>query len=113
MDSMYSLSGTYLKIIPFKQIFQKKIRTEDTEDGGNGYGCNLYSFEFRDQKEVFPQNFTLKFEFDSDFAKKGCFGYAFILSTKLQSISSIGQKRFDLLWVKIENVLKLIFQKHS
>ena len=73
-----------------------------SEDGfrssneGNNIGYNIYAFDIRYQKN-FENARPVKVEFKfSDNIPAGIYGYALVLTNKLISISSDGQRMFDL-----------------
>ena len=63
----------------------------------NDIGYNLYVFDIRYQKNFTnPQPIKVEFKFDGVFPN-GINGYALVLTNKLISISSDGQRHFDLI----------------
>ena len=64
---------------------------------GNNIGYNLYVFDIRYQKK-FESSQPKKVEFKFDgVIPAGIYGYALVLTNKLISISSDGQRHFDLM----------------
>ena len=64
---------------------------------GNNIGYNLYVFDIRYQKK-FESSQPIKVEFKFDGVKPaGIYGYALVLPNKLTSISSDGQRHFDII----------------
>ena len=64
---------------------------------GNNIGYNLYVFDIRYQKKIErSQLIKIKFKFDG-VIPAGVHGYALVLTNKLISISSNGQRHFDLI----------------
>ena len=63
---------------------------------GNNIGYNIYAFDIRDQKN-FENAQPVKVEFKfSETIPAGIYGYALVLTNKLISLSSDGQRMFDL-----------------
>ena len=63
----------------------------------NDVGPNLYVFDIRFQKNLeSAQPIKVEFEF-SEKIPAGIYGYALVLTKKLVSISSDGQRHFDLI----------------
>ena len=66
---------------------------------GNDVGYNIYAFDIRYQKN-FENSQTVKVEFKfSENIAGGIYGYALVLTSRLASISSDGQRMFDLTYV--------------
>ena len=64
---------------------------------GNNIGVNLYVFDIRYQKFFeSAQRIKVEFKFDG-VIPVGIYGYALVLTNKLVSISSDGQRHFDLI----------------
>ena len=60
-------------------------------------GYNLYVFDIRYQENFeSAQPIKLEFRFPED-VPAGIYGYALVLTNKLVSLSSDGQRRFDLI----------------
>ena len=63
---------------------------------GNNIGYNIYSFDIR-YKKNFEGSQPVKVEFKfSENIDAGVYGYALVLTNRLASISSDGQRMFDL-----------------
>ena len=66
-------------------------------NNGNNFGDNLYVFDLRYQKNFeSAQPIRVEFKFDG-VIPAGIYGYALVLTNKLISISSDGQRHFDLI----------------
>ena len=79
-------------------ILKPNISDHDlrSSNDGNNIVYNLYVFDIRYQK-IFESSQPRKFEFKFDgFIPKGIYGYVLNLTNKLISISSDGQRHFDL-----------------
>ena len=60
------------------------------------FGYNLYVFDIRYQKNIeSAQPIKVEFKFSED-APAGIYGYALVLTNKLISKSSVGQRHFGL-----------------
>ena len=80
--------------IPKPYISDNDFRS--TNDGNN-IGYNLYVFDIRYQK-FFEDSQPMKVEFKFDrVIPARTYGYALVLTNKLISISSVGQRHFDLI----------------
>ena len=67
-----------------------------SSNNDNNIGYNIYAFDIRHQK-IFESSQPLKVEFKFDgVVDAGIYGYALVLTNKLISISSDGQRMFDL-----------------
>ena len=67
-----------------------------SSNDGNNIGYNIYAFDIRYQK-IFESSQPIKIEFKFDeVIPAGIYGYALVLTNKLISISSDGQRMFDL-----------------
>ena len=82
-----------------KDDILKPYITEDDfrpSNEGNNIGYNIYAFDIRYQKN-FENAQPVKVEFKfSENINAGIFAYALVLTNKLASISSDGQRMFDL-----------------
>ena len=82
-----------------KDDILKPYITEDdfrSSNEGNNIGYNIYAFDIRYQKN-FENAQPVKVEFKfSENIPAGIYGYALVLTNKLISISSDGQRMFDL-----------------
>ena len=79
-------------------ILQPYISDHDfrSSNDGNDFGYNIYAFDIRYQKN-FENAQPVKVEFKfSENIPAGIYGYALVLTNKLISISSDGQRMFDL-----------------
>ena len=79
-------------------ILQPYISEDDfrSSNEGNNIGYNIYAFDIRYQKN-FENAQPVKVEFKfSENIDAGIYGYALVLTNKLISISSDGQRMFDL-----------------
>ena len=74
-------------------ISENDFRSNNT---GNNIGYNLYVFDIRYQKNSeSAQPSKVEFKFDG-VIPAGIYGYALVLTNKLMSISSDGQRHFDI-----------------
>ena len=88
---------------PFKaltkdHILQPYISDDDfrSSNEGNNIGYNIYAFDIRYQKN-FENSQPVKVEFKfSENIPAGIYGYALVLTNRLVSITSDGQRMFDL-----------------
>ena len=79
----------------FNHIYLKKFRTSIVKAADVGY--NLYVFDIRYQKKyTASQPIKKEFKFDG-VVPNNVNGYALVLTNKLGSISSDGQRHFDLI----------------
>ena len=68
-----------------------------SSNDGNNIGYNLYVFDIRYQQNfASAQPIKIEFRFSEDVAA-GIYGYALVLTNKLVSINSDGQRHFDLI----------------
>ena len=86
-----------------KDDFLQPLRTEEDFRTSNvraaDVGYNLYVFDIRYQKNyTASQPIKVEFKFDG-FVPNMVNGYALVLTNKLVSISSDGQRHFDLIYV--------------
>ena len=95
-------SQGYGQIEPFKaltkDILQPYISDDDfrSSNEGNNIGYNIYAFDIRYQKN-FENSQPVKVEFKfSENIPAGIYGYALVLTNRLVSITSDGQRMFDL-----------------
>ena len=82
-------------------ILQPYISEHDfrSSDEGNNIGYNIYAFDIRYQKN-FENAQPVKVEFIfSENVDAGIYGYALVLTNRLASITSDGQRMFDLSYV--------------
>ena len=80
-------------------ILQPKISDNDfgSSTDGNNIGYNLYVFDIRYQKNFESvQRTKVEFEFDG-VIPAGIYGFVLVLTNKQNSISSDGQRHFDLI----------------
>ena len=72
----------------------------------NNIGYNIYAFGIRYQKNFAnAQPFKVEFKFSENFPA-GIYGYALVLTNRLASISSDGQRKFDL-----NSLIKIVFKQ--
>ena len=86
------------KALTKDNLLQPYISDDDFRSSNNGdnIGYNIYVFDIRYQKN-FESSQPIKFEFKFDgVVPAGIYGYALVLTNKLISISSDGQRMFDL-----------------
>ena len=86
------------KALTKDNILQPYISDQDfrSSNDGNDIGYNIYAFDIRNQKN-FENAQPVKVEFKfSENIPAGVYGYALDLTNKLVSISSDGQRMFDL-----------------
>ena len=79
-------------------LLQPYISEDDfrSSNNGNDIGYNIYAFDIRYQKNFEnAQPVKVEFKFSENIAA-GIYGYALVLTNKLISISSDGQRMFDL-----------------
>ena len=82
-------------------ILQPYISEDDfrSSNEGNNIGYNIYAFDIRYRKN-FENAQPVKVEFKfSENIPAGIYGYALVLTNKLISISSDGQRMFDLNYI--------------
>ena len=86
------------KALTKDNILQPYISQHDfrLSNGVNDFGYNIYVFDIRYQKNYeSSQPIKVEFKFDG-VVPAGIYGYALVLTNKLISISSDGQRMFDL-----------------
>ena len=86
------------KALTKDNLLQPYISEHDfrSSNDGNNIGYNIYAFDIRYQKN-FESSQPIKVEFKFDgVIPVGIYGYALVLTNKLISISSDGQRMFDL-----------------
>ena len=94
----YGLIKEAFKALTKDDILQPYISEDDfrSSNEGNNIGYNIYAFDIRYQKN-FENAQPVKVEFKfSENIPAGIYGYALVLTNKLLSISSDGQRMFDL-----------------
>ena len=94
----YGLIKEDFKALTKDDILQPYISEDDfrSSNEGNNIGYNIYAFDIRYQKN-FENAQPVKVEFNfSENNAAGIYGYALVLRNKLISISSDGQRMFDL-----------------
>ena len=87
------------KALTKDDILQPYISEDDfrSSNEGNNIGYNIYAFDIRYQKN-FENAQPVKVEFKfSENIPAGIYGYSLVLTNKLISISSDGQRMFDLI----------------
>ena len=86
------------KALTKDNILQTYISDHDfkSSNDGNDIGYNIYAFDIRYQKK-FENSQPIKIDFEfSEIIPAGIYGYSLVLTNKLISISSDGQRMFDL-----------------
>ena len=86
------------KALTKDNLLQPYISEHDFRSSNNGdsIGYNIYAFDIRYQKDFkSSQPIKLEFKFDG-VIPAGIYGYALVLTNRLISISSDGQRMFDL-----------------
>ena len=86
------------KALTKDNLLQQYISEHDfrSSNDGNNIGYNIYAFDIRYQKDFeSSQPIKVEFKFDGVVAA-GIYGYALVLTNRLISISSDGQRMFDL-----------------
>ena len=86
------------KALTKDNLLQPYISDADfrSSNDGNNIGYNIYAFDIRYQKN-FESSQPIKVEFKfNEVIPAGIYGYALVLTNKLISISSDGQRMFDL-----------------
>ena len=94
----YGLIKEAFKALTKDNLLQPCISEHDfrSSNDGNIFGYNIYAFDIRFQKN-FESSQPIKIEFKFDeVIPAGIYGYALVLTNKLISISSDGQRMFDL-----------------
>ena len=87
------------KALTKDNILQQYISEHDfrSSNDGDNIGYNVYAFDVRYQKN-FENSQPIKIEFKFDgVVPAGIYGYALVLTNKLISITSDGQRMFDLI----------------
>ena len=86
------------KALTKDNLLQQYISEHDfrSSNDGNNIGYNVYAFDIRYQKN-FESSQPIKVEVKFDgVVPAGIYGYALVLANRLISISSDGQRMFDL-----------------
>ena len=94
----YGLIKEAFKALTKDDILLPYITEDDfrSSDNGNDIGYNIYAFDIRYQKN-FENAQPVKVEFKfSENINAGIYGYALVLTNRLVSITSDGQRMFDL-----------------
>ena len=94
----YGLIKEAFKSLTKDDILQPYITDHDfrSSNDGNDIGYNIYAFDIRYEKN-FENSQPVKVEFKfSENIAAGIYGYALVLTNKLISMSSDGQRMFDL-----------------
>ena len=101
-DDVYSQGYGFIKQafenLTKNDLLEPYISDNDfrSSNGGNNIGYNLYVFDLRYQKNFeSAQPIKVEFKFDG-FVPGGIYGYALVLTNRLGSISSDGQRHFDI-----------------
>ena len=87
------------KALTKDNLLQQYISDADfrSSNDGNNIGYNIYAFDIRYQKKFeSSQPIKVEFKFDGLFLA-GIYGYALVLTNRLVSISSDGQRMFNLI----------------
>ena len=95
----YGQTEEAFKILTKDDILQPYISEHDfrSSNDGNNIGYTLYVFDIRYQKN-FESAQPIKVEYKfSENVPAGIYGYALVLTNKLISLSSDGQRHFDLI----------------
>ena len=70
-----------------------------SDNNGNSIGYNIHVFDIRYQKD-YQSGQSVKIEFKLDkIVPAGVYGYALVLTNRLVSISSDGQRMLDLVYI--------------
>ena len=94
----YGLIKEAFRVLTKDDILKPYITEDDfrSSNEGNNIGYNIYAFDIRYQKN-FENAQTIKVEFKfSENIAAGIYGYALVLTNRLASITSHGQRMFDL-----------------
>ena len=94
----YSQIKEAFKSLTKDDILQPYISDHDfrSSNDGNDIGYKIYAFDIRYQKNFEnAQPLKVEFKFSENIAA-GIYGYALVLTNKLASITSDGQRIFDL-----------------
>ena len=97
-SQVYGQIKEAFKALTKDDILQPYITEDDFRSSkrGDNIGYNIYCFDIRYQKN-YESGQSVKVEFKFDGAiPAGIYGYALVLRNKLISISSDGQRMFDL-----------------
>ena len=97
-SQVYGQIKEAFKALTKDDILQPYISDHDfkSSNDGNDIGYNIYAFDIRYQKN-FENSQPVKVEFKfSENIPVGIYGYALVLTNRLASISSDGQRMFDL-----------------
>ena len=99
------------KALTKDNILQPYISEHDfrSSNGVNDVGYNIYAFDIRYQKN-FESSQPIKVEFKFDgVVPAGIYGYALVLTNRLISISSDGQRKFDLNQIQFFHNIFVLF----
>ena len=94
----YGLIKQAFRALTIDDILKPYINEDDftSSNEGNNIGYNIYAFDIRYQKNFEnAQPVKVEFKFPENIPA-GIYGYALVLTNKLISISSDGQRMFDL-----------------
>ena len=94
----YGLIKEAFEALTKDDILQPYITEDDfrSSNEGNNIGYNIYAFDIRYQKN-FENAQPVKVEFKfSEIINAGIYGYALVLTNRLASLTSDGQRMFDL-----------------
>ena len=95
----YGLIKEAFKALTKDNFLQPYISEDDfrSDNNGNNIGYNIHVFDIRYQKDYQSgQSVKIEFKFDK-VIPAGIYAYALVLTNKLISISSDGQRMFDLI----------------
>ena len=93
-------------------ILQQYISDHDfrSSNVGDSFGYNLYVFDKRHQNLLdIAQPINIEFKFTEN-VPAGLYGYALVLTNKLVSVSSDGQRHFDFFYVQGFHNILIFFQ---
>ena len=77
-------------------VSEDDFRSSDVGDGGNEIGYNILALDIRYQKKYESgQSVKVEFKFDG-VVPAGIYGYALVFTNRLVSVSSDGQRMFEL-----------------
>ena len=94
----YGLIKEAFRALTKDDILKPYITEDDfrSSNEGNNIGYNIYAFDIRYQKNLEnAQPIKVEFKFSENIAA-GIYGYALVLTNRLASITSDGQRMFDL-----------------
>ena len=107
----YGQKKEAFKALTKDNFLQKYISEHDFRSSNNGniIGYNIYAFDISYQKDFeSSQPIKVEFKFDGVVAA-GIYGYALVLTNGLISLSSDGQRMFDLNYLRINFFVTSLF----